>query len=116
MVDAYINMWKNYAKFSGRSGLGDFWWTVLANFIVGVVLGIITAILPTLGGIITGAYSLAVIIPSLALTVRRLHDIDKAGWWIFISIVPVVGEILLIIFLASRGTDGTNRFDEDVVE
>ena len=58
----------------------------------------------------SGLYSLAVLIPTLAVTVRRLHDIDRTGWWIFINLIPLIGTIVLLVFALTPGTPGTNQY------
>lgn len=96
MINAYVKMFKNYAVFSGRSTVGDFWWAVLANTIVSIILGVIGGVVPSLQWI-AGVYGLAVMIPTIALGVRRLHDIGKSGWYYLIGLIPIVGAILLLI-------------------
>ena len=97
----YLDMWKNYANFSGRTSIRGYWFAVLGNVIVSTVIGIITGILPKLA-IIATLYSLAALIPGLALTVRRLRDTGKNWPWIFISFVPLVGAIILIVMLCKH--------------
>ena len=80
----------NYANFSGRSRRSEYWWASLAIAIIG---GIISAIVPELAGV----WSLATLIPGLAICIRRLHDIGKSGWWYLFNFIPLVGQILLII-------------------
>ena len=97
-MQEYIAMWKNYANFSDRTSVRGFWMAFLYNFIVAFVVGLVTSIIPILG-ILAGLDSLAVLIPGLAIAIRRLRDTGKAWYWIFIGFVPLVGVILLIIFL-----------------
>src|SRR3954451_3952120 len=97
----YLEALKKYAVFSGRSRRMEFWYFVLFNIIVAVVLALIDTLLgTTIGvssfGLLSGIYSLAVLIPTLAVTVRRLHDIDRTGWWIFINLIPLIGTIVLL--------------------
>ena len=61
-------------------------------------------------GLLSGIYGLAVLIPTLAVTVRRLHDIDRTGWWILINLVPLIGTIVLLVFCVMDGTPGNNRY------
>jgi uncharacterized membrane protein YhaH (DUF805 family) len=114
-----INYWKkvvleNYANFDGRARRAEFWWYFLANFLIGVVLNIIDAAagLRFGGGIgvIATIYGLAVLLPGLAVGVRRLHDTDKSGWWLLIGLIPIVGFIILIVFWATEGRPGVNRY------
>lgn len=111
----YIEAFKKYAVFSGRSRRKEYWYFVLFNVIVAVVLALIDVLLGTFSsssgiGLLSGIYSLATIIPSLALTVRRLHDIDRTGWWVLISLVPLIGTIVLLVFAVTNSTPGENRF------
>ncbi len=97
----YANFWNHYADFSGRSSRRDYWMTFLINVMAGVILVILTqAAHPFI--YLYGAFGIAVIIPSLAIAVRRLHDIGRSGWWMIVYFVPVVGPIILIVWLATR--------------
>src|SRR5215211_3026942 len=89
----------------------EYWYFVLFNIIVSIVLGTIDALLGTRGsgmgvGLLSGIYGLAILVPSLAVTVRRLHDIDRSGWWILIALVPLIGTIVLLVFALLEGTPG----------
>ena len=111
----YLEALKKYAVFSGRSRRMEYWYFVLFNIIVSIVLGAIDGLLGTRGsyagaGLLSGIYGLAILIPSLAVTVRRLHDIDRSGWWIFINLIPLIGAIVLLVFALSEGTPGNNRY------
>lgn len=97
-MQEYIQMWKNYANFSGRTSVRGYWMAYLFNFLAGAVLGIIVGIVPALS-FLSSLYSLAALIPGLAITVRRLRDAGKAWGWIFISLVPLAGIIILIVML-----------------
>ena len=109
----YLAALKKYAVFSGRSRLMEYWYFVLFNMIVSIVLGAIDALLGARGSgmgarLLSGIYGLAILIPSLAVTVRRLHDIDRTGWWILIALVPLIGTIVLLVFALLEGTPGPN--------
>ena len=111
----YLEALKKYAVFSGRSRRTEYWYFLLFNIIVGIVLGLIDALLGTRSssagaGLLSGIYSLAVIIPTLAVTVRRLHDIDRTGWWILIGLVPLIGGIVLLVFALLDSTPGSNQY------
>src|SRR5215207_1932308 len=87
----------------------EYWYFVLFNIIVGVVLALIDMLLGTFSaagniGLLSGIYSLAVLIPTLAVIVRRLHDIDRTGWWILINLIPLIGTIVLLVFALTPGT------------
>ena len=107
-MQEYKNMWLNYVNFSDRTNRRGCWMAVLCNFIVAVIIGIITAILPFLI-FITWLYSLAVLVPGISLGIRRLRDAGKEWYNIFWSLLPVVGTIIFIIMLCkpSIGYDGT---------
>jgi uncharacterized membrane protein YhaH (DUF805 family) len=117
-VSWYLEALKKYAVFSGRARRMEYWYFVLFNLIVLIVLELIDALLGTFNfvqgiGLLSGIYSLAVIIPSLAVTVRRLHDIDRTGWWILINLIPLIGTIVLLVFALTPGTPGSNRYGPD---
>ena len=99
---------KNYVNFSGRASRAEFWWFFLANFIISFILSFIDNAIGT-GRMISSLYSLAVLLPSLGLEVRRLHDIGKSGWNLLWGLIPFVGVILLIIWWVKEGdlTDNT---------
>jgi len=114
-VNWYLEVLKKYAVFSGRSRRAEYWYFVLVNLIVVIVLSLIDTLLGTFNvvqgvGLLSGIYGLAVLIPSLAVTVRRLHDIDRTGWWIFINLIPLIGTIVLLVFAVTDGTPGSNRY------
>jgi uncharacterized membrane protein YhaH (DUF805 family) len=117
-VSWYLEALKKYAVFSGRSRRMEYWYCVLFNIIVGVVLALIDMLIGTFSamsniGLLSGIYSLAVLIPTLAVMVRRLHDIDRTGWWILINLIPLVGTIVLLVFALTPGTPGSNRYGPD---
>lgn len=97
-MNEYLDMWRHYADFSGRTNVRGYWMAFLFNFLAGLVLSIVTGILPVLGFLST-LYSLAATVPGLALTVRRLRDGGNSWGWIFISLVPLVGWIILVVKL-----------------
>lgn len=132
MIKAYFNMLRGWKDFSGRATRGDFWWAYLANILVGAVIGAVTGLfvgilaiisedLAAIGSILVGGiatlYGLIIIVPFIALTVRRFHDIDKSGWWYLICLALSgccgIGGILFIIFMCKDGTPGTNNFGPD---
>lgn len=103
-----------YAKFSGRSSLAEYWTFFLATVILNVIISLLCSIT---GGFIHGlmlfikwAVSVALIVPNLAIGVRRLHDTGKGGGWICINFVPLIGWIWFIILMVQRGEAGSNRF------
>lgn len=100
---------QNYLNFKGRAGLAEYWYFVLFNFVIQVILGIIDSAIG-LKSILVYIYALGVLLPALGLTVRRLHDIGKSGWFILVSLIPIVGAIWLIVLLVKKGDPKDNEF------
>ncbi len=105
---------KKYAQFEGRSRRKEYWSFFLLSLGVSFVLGLIEGLLGG-PGVMQFIVALAMAVPSLAVGVRRLHDTDRSGWWTLIGLLPVVGWIILIVFLAQRGQVGANRFGPDPI-
>lgn len=101
----------NYVNFSGRSCRSEYWYWILFIIVADIVAGIIDYAIGI--QVVTGLFGLATILPNLAVAIRRLHDLDRTGWWIFIGLIPLVGWIILIIWYCTRGTAGPNRFGPD---
>jgi uncharacterized membrane protein YhaH (DUF805 family) len=99
-----------YVTFAGRAPRAEYWFFALFVVLVNIVIGIISAASHEIGSILSGLFVLAVLLPSISVSVRRLHDIDRSGWWYWIALVPVVGVILLIVWFCTRGTRGPNRY------
>ena len=97
-MDHYLDALKKYADFQGRATRSNFWYFVLFNLLIALGLLIISKFIPFLV-FLYFIYALLMILPNLAVTVRRLHDIGKSGWWIFIALVPLVGGLYLIYLL-----------------
>ena len=110
LKEAVTSVFSQYATFSGRARRSEYWYFVLFNIIVAVVIGIITAIIPVVGAVLNVLWSLAIIVPTLALVWRRLHDIGKSGAWFFIGLIPLVGEIILLVFFCTDSQPGTNQY------
>jgi uncharacterized membrane protein YhaH (DUF805 family) len=91
-----------YAAFDGRASRSEFWWFALFTFLVSAGTGMVSQTL-------SGLFSLAVLLPSLAVGARRLHDIDKSGWWLLMWFVPLIGWLLLLFWAAQEGKE-PNRF------
>jgi uncharacterized membrane protein YhaH (DUF805 family) len=108
-VNWYLAVLKNYAGFTGRARRTEYWMFVLFNLIITIVLDVIGTVIK-LGNILGALYGLAVLIPSLAVGVRRLHDTGRSGWWLLIALIPLVGAIILIVFLATEGEPGENAY------
>ena len=108
-VNSYLEVWKKYAVFSGRASRSEFWYFNLFNAIVIVALVIVDTTAGT-SGVLTGIYVLALLLPSLGVTVRRLHDTNHSGAWILLSIVPLIGGIVLLVFEVQDSDAGTNTY------
>ena len=109
-----VNWWKvvvlqRYTQFVGRAGRAEFWWFELASFIISTVLSILGRA-SVVFGVLGFIYSLAVLVPSIAVGIRRLHDTGRSGWWLLIGLVPIVGFIVLIVFFATQGNPGPNQY------
>ena len=107
-MNYYIDCWKKYVTFSGRARRKEFWMFVLFNIIASCVASAIDKVLGTM--MIGSLYSLAALLPGLAVCARRLHDTDRSGWWMLVGLIPVVGTIVLIVFACLDSTPGENRF------
>ena len=106
---------KNYKVFTGRAGRREFWLFALGCFAVGLVLGILSMI-PFLGiifTIVSVLFSLAILIPSIAVSIRRLHDTNRTGWLLLLCLIPAVGAIILLYFCILEGTAGENQYGPD---
>jgi len=115
MMNWYLKALKQYADFNGRARRKEYWMFVLFNMIFAIAAAILDNVLgtasPELGyGIIYGIYSLAVLIPGIAVGVRRLHDIGKSGWMMFVALIPLVGFIWLIVLMATDSNPGDNQY------
>lgn len=101
LVGNYVDTIKNYVGFSGRATRAQYWWFVLANFIVSFICGFIDA-LAGWNNVLASIYSLAVFLPWLAITVRRLRDAGYHWAWIFINVIPLIGQIVFIVLLCMK--------------
>jgi uncharacterized membrane protein YhaH (DUF805 family) len=106
---------RNYVNFSGRATRSEFWYWVLFAVLASIAAGLIDIALFGLEGssAIESLVGLALFLPGLAVSVRRLHDLDRSGWWVLLGLIPLVGVIILIIWNCQRGTIGPNRFGPD---
>lgn len=118
----YLDVLKNYAGFSGRARRKEYWMFILFHYLIVVVLAIPLIVISENGnnetlmiifGSIVGIYVLGTLIPTLAVTVRRLHDTDRSGWVILVRFIPYVGGFIMLFFTVSNGTKGTNQYGTD---
>ena len=112
-------MFGKYVDFTGRARRAEYWWFGLFLLIVGVGLSVIEAVLfgRAMGhyGFLSGIFNLAAFLPSLGVSIRRLHDVDRSGWWLLILLIPLVGTLLVLYWFVQRGTVGPNRYGPDPV-
>lgn len=111
-IDAVKICFSKYVTFSGRAARPEYWWFQLFYLIVAVIASALDATTARDSGLspFTSLATLAMLLPLLAVSVRRLHDTDRTGWWLLIGILPLIGEIVLLVFFCQRGTEGANRF------
>jgi uncharacterized membrane protein YhaH (DUF805 family) len=99
LIESVETCFKKYATFEGTARRSEYWWFFLFNFIVSMVLALM---IPK----VSYVYSLVTLLPGIAVTIRRLHDTDRSGWWMLISFVPLVGAIVMIVFLCQDSRPG----------
>lgn len=115
VLDNFLRPWRRYADFSGRASRSEFWTFALGCLLISMILDRISDALglpATIGETapLVLAFQLAFLVPGIAVTTRRLHDTNKSGWWQLIDFVPLVGWLVLLLFLTAAPTTGTNRF------
>ncbi len=113
----YIKVLKSFTDFQGRARRKEYWMFVLFNIIISIILASIDMLLgfdmESGYGVLTGLYSLFIIIPSLAVAVRRLHDTGRSGWWLLIGLIPAIGAIVLLIFFVLDSQEGSNKWGQN---
>lgn len=111
-MEWYLKVVRNYAVFTGRARRTEYWMFVLFNVLFGALASIIDWILGSLS-VVSMLYGLAVLIPSIAVAVRRLHDINKTGFFLLVGLIPVIGFIWLLILFLKEGDKGDNQYGTD---
>ncbi|MCZ7417958.1 MULTISPECIES: DUF805 domain-containing protein [unclassified Micromonospora] len=113
-ADAVRSVLSQYATFQGRARRSEYWWFSLFLLLVGIAARVVDSALgvdfEASGGPVSLVVNLALLLPSLAVSVRRLHDLDRSGWWLLLALIPIVGWIVLLVFAVQNGTPGPNRF------
>jgi uncharacterized membrane protein YhaH (DUF805 family) len=107
-MNYYFDVLKKYAVFDGRARRKEYWMFALCNFLIAIVLSIIFNVLHA--PFLIFLYSLAVFLPSLGVSIRRLHDTDRTGWWFLIGFIPLIGAIVLLVFFATDSQLGSNQY------
>jgi uncharacterized membrane protein YhaH (DUF805 family) len=111
----YLQALKKYTVFTGRSRRREYWFFVLFNILVSLALAVVDYFTGTYNsayrmGLLGGLYTLAVLIPAIAVTIRRLHDTGRSGWWILIVLVPIIGGIWLLVLMVFDSQPGENAY------
>jgi uncharacterized membrane protein YhaH (DUF805 family) len=117
-MDWYLMVWQKFAQFTGRSRRKEYWMFTLFNIIIccvlyaGLLVGFVAGqrMIGILFGCVYAAYALAILVPGIAVSIRRLHDINKSGWWMLIALVPLVGGIVLLVLMCIEGDPGPNLY------
>lgn len=108
MLDWFMKVVRNYAGFSGRAQRVEYWYYALVYFLISIALEIVDSLIGF--GLLGALFALALLVPSLAVGVRRLHDIGRSGWWLLIGLIPVIGWIVLIVFAVQDSQPGDNEY------
>ncbi|MDO6748485.1 DUF805 domain-containing protein [Gilvimarinus sp. 1_MG-2023] len=117
----YLEVLKKYAVFSGRARRKEYWFFALFNIIAILVLGLVDNMAGMFNaeiglGLLSGLYYLAIVVPSIAVSVRRLHDTGRTGWWVLIAFFPLVGALILLVFMVMDSKPGTNQYGDNPKE
>lgn len=117
MMQAVRRCFERYATFSGRARRAEFWWFTLFNLVASFLLGLLDGLLFGYGAPVAQPfatlYSLAVLLPSLAVAARRLHDTGRSAWWLLLLLVPLIGVLVLLFFYVTSGERGANAYGPD---
>ena len=114
-TQAIASGFQNYVNFNGRAARSEFWYWFLFTVLVSIAAGLIDAALFPASYVshVSSLAGLALFLPGLAVSIRRLHDLDRSGWWYLLIFIPLIGLIVLLIWYCTRGTVGPNRFGPD---
>lgn len=112
--DYFIGVYREYFNFDGRARRSEYWFFLLFYNIFSILLTVVDYMIFKMEAL-SLILALVSIIPSLAVGARRLHDIDKSGWWQLLYLIPIIGWIVMLVFNVTKGTEGANRFGEDPI-
>ena len=112
-MEYYLDAYRNYFNFDGRARRSEYWYFILFNFLVSLLLLSLIFLIKGAAIVLYVLYVLATIIPNVALTIRRIHDTNRDGVNILFGLIPLVGGIILLVFMIEEGTHGPNKFGED---
>jgi uncharacterized membrane protein YhaH (DUF805 family) len=114
LQEAISTCFSKYVDFQGRAARPEYWYWVLFIVVVAIILQVLGAIIlgsqSGAGGILAGLFYLATLLPGLGVSVRRLHDTDRSGWFLLLGFIPIIGGLILLYFMVQPGTVGSNRF------
>jgi uncharacterized membrane protein YhaH (DUF805 family) len=113
MRTAVKTVLSKYATFRGRARRSEYWYFALFQLIAYMVAGVLDYVIFGRQSLFSAIVGLGLLIPVLAVSVRRLHDTNRSGWWLFLSLVPFIGGVILLIWFCSKGAAEANRFGED---
>jgi len=119
--EAIRSVFSQYATFSGRARRSEYWYWALFQWLAMVGLMLVSGVFtmaegsepPMTGMTMIGVFFIAMILPTIAVSVRRMHDMDRVGWWILVALVPYIGGLILFVWFMFPGTSGRNRFGPD---
>jgi uncharacterized membrane protein YhaH (DUF805 family) len=111
--DSVTLCFRRYTQFTGRSPRAEYWYFVLFLVLVYLAAVILDAALFDGAAVFYTIASLGLLLPGLAVAIRRLHDLDRSGWWVCLSLIPLIGSIILLVWFVSPGTPGPNQFGPD---
>jgi uncharacterized membrane protein YhaH (DUF805 family) len=117
-MNYFLAAMRKYAVFQGRSSRSEFWWFLLFSILISVVAAVLDRAFGTAAGsswLFLDIVQLVLLLPGLGVTIRRLHDIDRTGWWYLIGLTGI-GIIVLLVFYCQRGAPGPNRFGPEPTE
>ncbi len=100
----------NYCNFNGRASRSEYWWFALFSLIASLIISIVFFKSETMTSIVSGIFALATLLPSLGLSIRRLHDTGRSGWWVLINFVPIIGWIVYIVFVVGESQNVPNQY------
>ncbi len=104
---------QKYATISGRARRSEYWWFALFALIANIVLSIIDSIVFGDARVLSGIFSLVLLLPSICVAGRRLHDTGRSAWWLLLGLIPLIGFLVLIWWFIQKGTDGSNEYGPD---
>jgi uncharacterized membrane protein YhaH (DUF805 family) len=111
-MNYYLSVLSNYAQFSGRARRAEYWNFALFNVLAYIVLVLLAFVANAFAALLV-IYYVGILIPSLAVGVRRMHDVGKSGWYLLVSLIPLAGPIWMLVLLCTAGEEGTNEYGPD---